>query len=222
VKLRLVLTGVALSYLGTASFAASPTDEQAAADKFAHCLVSRAPALVKRGLIEFWAPSKYLADLKPSLFDRCIGESPNLPMYSPDFRHALALEWLKRSDTLLSSADFGSVPPLSHDAIEGRILRRIPPGETAEKRAAQYKALQDQQRVLAKVGECVVRGHPETVRQFLRARTNLSAINTIVPILTGCVPANTQLKLEPAYLTGLLALTYVRLALAADAGKVSE
>jgi len=213
-KLQIWILGPMMLCCASAALAASSADE-GPTESFAKCIVARAPDAAKRGLIEFWAPSKYVSDIGPPVVRACASGGVGIG-YSPDFRHALAFEWLRRNEELLAPISFDAVPELSHDAIEGDVLRRVPAGQSAEDSKAQHEAVRNQQRALSEIGECVVRGHPNEVRQLLRHRADPGVTTAVVPFLGECVPAKAKLHLEPDYLTGLLALTYVRLALMAQ------
>ena len=140
-----------------------------------------------------------------------------LPMISPDLRYSLAIAWLDRAKLLRGQLDVSSTPPLTHDPLDPEVmLRRMPAGQSLEDSKQERALVQERDKEFSRIGECVVRADTETVRWFLAGPQGPRSADRVAPLLMKCVPANFQLRLRPAELTGLLALSYARLALAAQ------
>ena len=192
----------------------SDDPERANSERFAKCVVGHDAGSIRRGLVENWTPEKFMVEMKGPHADACTRGSPQLQMRSPDLRYVLALEVLDASGLLKKPLNVSTVPPLTHKPVHAPT--NLAPGETAESANAQQAALDHKDMVFFAVGECVVRADAEKVRQVLADRANAGAINSIVPLLSGCTPANTQLRFSPAALRGLIGLSYLRLADAAE------
>lgn len=183
--------------------------------KFASCLVDRAPRVVERGFAENWAPENFTLGFGKRTMQECMSGIPTLAIDSPDLRYVLALEWLRESNSP-SIADFSTVPPLKHDLFHMPILRRVNPGETFDKSNADEAAFEERRKIFSAVGECVERADPKRVEQFLNGGQAAGPSGLILPLLSRCAPTNSQLRFSSADLIGLLALSYVRLRLAAE------
>ena len=185
---------------------------------FASCVTARVPEVIERGLSENWAPEKYMTDMPRGARDKC-GKG-RLTLHSPDLRYSLAIVSLDMGHLLTQPIDFSSVPPLSHTMKYGSMLIRRESGQTSEDLQAEMKAAADNDAILSGVGECTVRTDPEKARLFLLDPNSKSMRATITPVLSSCVPSNTQIKFDASTMTGLIALSYIRLIYAAseDAG----
>ena len=92
-------------------------------------------------------------------------------------------------------------------------MTAVPTAQLAQYEA-DFKTRKERERVLAAAGECVVRARTEDTRALLLDPEDRAKLDPLVPALQSCTPPNTQISITADTLKGLLAWTYVRLALA--------
>jgi hypothetical protein len=199
------------------TLAAAKEARPSSGEAYAQCVIERAPDFAERGLRGNW-PSELFIALPRRLWHVCKRDGVNTNV--PDLRYALAWGILRRNNLAVRPLDFSTVPPLQTESslFEGPPPMTLVPTDQRAQFEADAKSDKERKAIFAAAGECVVRAKSEDTRALLLDPENRGKVDVLIPALQSCTPPNTQIALTRDALKGLLAWTYVRLALAVPAG----
>ena len=138
-------------------------------------------------------------------------------------RWAIAQSLFDRDAIKLNAADFSAIPALKYEEPYPVRTTTEDGDPLPEKRIAEQQRRFDEKAgdvAMAKLGECVARTDSAATRAVLVTTIDtmdeLSALKSVTPALSKCLPAGQTLKLDRMSLRGSLAVAFYRLASAAQ------
>lgn len=200
--------------------------------EFAQCVVKKRSELA-REFIRTYMPGDDLPSRATRLMDGdCLvraldGDGGDMSFPVSTFHNTLAEELMRLDHPVFVSLPMVELPALRHaDIKDANSFTTKHKG----KRAQRDRDAFDDGRfdaVMSRIGECVVR--TDQAKAFALLQTEITTademakLKTLSPVIGGCLPEGTTIRLDAGYIRGVVARSYWRLAdMSADASRAAH
>lgn len=207
-------------------------EKQLYTDAYASCMVDINHQRAAEIILKDVSDQAFITKYQDIFIDKALNEVFECPQMHMRYQ----AEWLMNEDLLRfalaearvradlkldRSTNFSDRAPLSHYEMEPKVTLARRLQLTESKRQPLLDKAYDQKRALfwlAYYGECVVRRDPANSRDLLLSKSGTtaedSAIHSISPSLSACLPDGQKLSFTRQILKGTMAVNYYRLAMA--------